>query len=132
MEVLTRTEVTGLDGNSQLQAITLKDSNTGQERRVVTHWLFVCIGGVPHTEWAPELGVIRDERGYLMTGPDLLRDGRQPPGWPLDRDPYYLETSVPGMFAAGDVRHGSVKRCASAVGEGAMAVAFVHRYLAHG
>jgi thioredoxin reductase (NADPH) len=132
VEVLTRTEVTGLDGNSQLQAITLKDSNTGQERRVVTHWLFVCIGGVPHTEWAPELGVIRDERGYLMTGPDLLRDGRRPPGWPLDRDPYYLETNVPGLFAVGDVRHGAVKRCASAVGEGAMAVAFVHRYLAEG
>src|SRR5882762_6382645 len=132
VEVLTRTEVTGLDGNSQLQAITLKDSNAGQERRVATHWLFVCIGGVPHTEWAPELGVIRDELGYLMTGPDLLRDGRQPPGWPLDRDPYYLETNVPGLFAVGDVRHGAVKRCASAVGEGAMAVAFVHRYLAEG
>lgn len=132
VEVLTRTEVTGLDGNSQLQAITLKDSNTGQKRRVVTHWLLVCIGGVPHTEWAPELGVIRDERGYLMTGPDLLRDGRRPPSWPLDRDPYYLETNVPGLFAVGDVRHGAVKRCASAVGEGAMAVAFVHRYLAEG
>jgi thioredoxin reductase (NADPH) len=132
VEVLTRTEVTGLDGNSQLQAITLKDSNTGQERRVVTHWLLVCIGGVPHTEWAPEMGVVRDERGYVMTGPDLLRDGRRPLNWPLDRDPYYLETNVPGLFAVGDVRHGAVKACASAVGEGAMAVAFVHRYLAEG
>ncbi|KAE8758216.1 pyridine nucleotide-disulfide oxidoreductase [Paraburkholderia madseniana] len=132
VEVLTRTEVAGLEGDSQLQAITLKDRNTGQERRVATHWLFVCIGGVPHTEWAPELRVMRDERGYLMTGPDLLRDGRQPPNWPLDRDPYYLETNVPGLFAVGDVRHGAVKRCASAVGEGAMAVAFVHRYLAEG
>ena len=65
-----------------------------------------------------------------MTGPDLLRDNQPPPGWPLDRNPYYLETNMPGVFAAGDVRHGSVKRCASAVGEGAMAVAFVHRYLA--
>lgn len=132
VEVLTRTELTGLHGNSQLQAITLKDRNTGQERRVAAHWLFVCIGGLPHTEWAPELGAMRDERGYLMTGPDLLRDGRQPPNWPLDRDPYYLETNVPGLFAVGDVRHGAVKRCASAVGEGAMAVAFVHRYLAEG
>jgi thioredoxin reductase (NADPH) len=132
VEVLTRTEVTKLDGNSQLQAITLKDSNTGQERRVATHWLFVCIGGVPHTEWAPEVGVIRDERGYLITGPDLFHNGRRPPSWPLDRDPYYLETNVPGIFAVGDVRHGAVKRCASAVGEGAMAVAFVHRYLAEG
>ena len=132
VEVLTRTEVTGLYGNSQLQAITLKDSNTGHERRVATRWFFVCIGGVPRTEWAPELGVIRDERGYLITGPDLLRDGRPPPNWPLDRDPYYLETNVPGIFAVGDVRHGAVKRCASAVGEGAMAVTFVHRYLAEG
>jgi thioredoxin reductase (NADPH) len=65
-----------------------------------------------------------------VTGPDLLRDNQPPPGWPLDRNPYYLETNMPGVFAAGDVRHGSVKRCASAVGEGAMAVAFVHRYLA--
>jgi thioredoxin reductase (NADPH) len=75
---------------------------------------------------------VRDESGYLVTGPDLIHEGKRPANWPLDRDPYYLETSVPGMFAAGDVRHGSVKRCASAVGEGAMAVAFVHRYLAQG
>src|SRR5204862_497219 len=73
-----------------------------------------------------------DEGGYLLTGPDLLRGRQLPAGWPLDRDPFYLETSVPGVFAAGDVRHGSVKRVASAVGEGAMAVAFVHRYLANG
>jgi thioredoxin reductase (NADPH) len=72
----------------------------------------------------------RDSGGYLVTGPDLLRDRQRPPGWPLERDPYYLETNIPGLFAVGDVRHGSVKRCASAVGEGAMAVAFVHRYLA--
>ncbi|MGC2293860.1 MAG: hypothetical protein WA450_18060, partial [Candidatus Acidiferrales bacterium] len=70
--------------------------------------------------------------GYLVTGPDLLDGGKRPDGWPLDRNPYYLETNVPGVFAAGDVRHGSVKRCASAVGEGAMAVMFVHRYLASG
>ena len=69
---------------------------------------------------------------YLVTGPDLLRGRERPAGWPLDRDPLYLETSVPGVFAAGDVRHGSVKRVASAVGEGAMAIAFVHRYLANG
>ena len=132
VDVLTRTEVTGLDGNSQLQAITLRDSKTGHERRVAARWLFVCIGGVPHTEWAPEVGVMRDERGYLITGPDLFRAGRPPPNWPLDRDPYYLETNVPGVFAVGDVRHGAVKRCASAVGDGAMAVTFVHRYLAEG
>ncbi|HSS96859.1 MAG TPA: hypothetical protein VLK33_07510, partial [Terriglobales bacterium] len=68
----------------------------------------------------------------LVTGPDLMKGGKAPASWPLDRDPYYLETSMPGLFAAGDVRHGSVKRCASAVGEGAMAVSLIHRYLASG
>lgn len=86
--------------------------------------------GTPQTDWATPVGIIRDEAGYLVTGPDMLRDGRLPGSWPLERSPYYLETIVPGMFAAGDVRHGAVKRCASAVGEGAMAVNFVHRYLA--
>jgi thioredoxin reductase (NADPH) len=94
--------------------------------------LFLCIGGVPRTEWAAAAGVERDEAGYLITGADLLRNGRAPESWPLDRPPFYLETNVPGLFAAGDVRHGSVKRCASAVGEGAMAVTFAHRYLADG
>jgi thioredoxin reductase (NADPH) len=78
------------------------------------------------------VGIVRDEAGYLVTGPDLMQNGKPPEGWPLRRSPYYLETNVPGMFAAGDVRHGSVKRCASAVGEGAMSVMFVHRYLAEG
>jgi len=85
---------------------------------------------MPHTEWAAQVGIARDTDGYLITGPDLQRQGHYPKNWPLERDPYYLETNVPGLFAAGDVRHGSVKRCASAVGEGAMAVTFVHRYLA--
>jgi thioredoxin reductase (NADPH) len=133
VEVLARTEVTGLDGDeSRLHGITLTDCNTGKKRKVDTHWLFVCIGGLPYTDWAPEMGVERDEQGYLVTGSDLLRGGRRPANWPLDRDPYYLETNIPGLFAVGDVRHGAVKRCASAVGEGAMVVAFVHQFLAGG
>jgi thioredoxin reductase (NADPH) len=132
IEVLPRTEITSLEGDHCLREITLTDRKTGEERKVKTDWLFVCIGGAPHTQWAAELGIVRDGSGYLVTGPDLLRGGQRPANWPLERDPYYLETSMPSLFAAGDVRHGSVKRCASAVGEGAMAVALVHRYLAKG
>ena len=132
IELLTDTEVTALSGDETLRSVTLTNRRTGATQTIETRWLFVCIGGVPHTEWAVEAGVMRDEAGYLMTGPDLLNQHHRPSAWPLDRDPYYLETNVPGLFAAGDVRHGSVKRCASAVGEGAMAVAFVHRYLVSG
>jgi thioredoxin reductase (NADPH) len=132
IEVLTRTEVTALHGDGSLEAITLTNNQTGDTRRAECRHLFLCLGGVPYTEWANDLGIVRDSEGYLMTGPDLLKDGKWPEIWQLDRAPYYLETSVPAVFAAGDVRHGSVKRCASAVGEGAMAVTFVHRYLANG
>jgi thioredoxin reductase (NADPH) len=132
VEVMTRTEVVALQGDEILEAITLRSRGSGEERKIRTHWLFICIGGVPQTQWAVEVGIVRDEGGYLVTGPDLMRGREQPEKWPLDREPYYLETNVPGVFAAGDVRHQSVKRCASAVGEGAMAVAFVHRYLTQG
>ncbi len=132
IRVLTCTVVSGLDGNEIVREIVLKNCNTGQQQTFATRWLFVCIGGVPHTDWAVEVGIQRDESGYLITGPDFFLDAGSPKNWPLNRNPYYLETNVPGVFAAGDVRHGSVKRCASAVGEGAMAVTFVHRYLAAG
>jgi thioredoxin reductase (NADPH) len=132
VEVLTHTEVAALEGDNLLDAVELRNRQTGGRRRIETRWLFVCIGGAPRTDWAVEAGVVRDEAGYLVTGPDLLYHCRMPGAWPLDRPPYHLETNVPGLFAAGDVRHGAVKRCASAVGEGAMAVTFVHRYLADG
>lgn len=133
VEVLNQTEVTGLSGEDRcLEEITLTNRKTGESKQIKTRFLFVCIGGAPNTQWAGDLGVVRDDSGYLVTGPDLMKGGKAPASWPLDRDPYYLETSMPGLFAAGDVRHGSVKRCASAVGEGAMAVSLIHRYLASG
>lgn len=90
--------------------------------------MFIFIGAVPRTDIVA--GVVeRDRPGFIMTGNDLIKDGRRPKGWNLKRDPYLLETSSPGIFAAGDVRHGSVKRVASAVGEGAVSIALVHQYL---
>lgn len=130
IEVLTCTEVTELHGDRTLKGLTIRDKDTGTTREIETEWLFLCLGGKPHTDWAEKHGIVRDKDGYLVTGPDLLENGTMNGKWPLRREPYYLETSMPGLFAAGDVRHGSVKRCASAVGEGAMAVSFVHRYLA--
>ncbi len=121
-----------LSGDDILREITLTDRASGETHTLASSWLFVCIGGEPQTHWASEVRIVTDAGGYLVTGPDLVRNGGCPAQWPLDREPYYLETSMPGLFAAGDVRHGSIKRCASAVGEGAMAVALVHRYLANG
>jgi thioredoxin reductase (NADPH) len=132
VRVLVNSEVTGLEGEEILERIAVTNRQTRESHTHSTHWLFVCIGGAPRTAWAGEVGIARDAAGYLVTGPDLLHENRTPAGWPLDREPYYLETNLPGVFAAGDVRHGSVKRCASAVGEGAMAVTFAHRYLAGG
>jgi len=122
------TEVAGCAGEGHLERLTLRDTRTGDSREVATSWLFVFIGAEPRTDWLGSV-VARDRRGFVLTGPDLLVEGRRPAGWLLSRDPYHLESSVPGVFAAGDVRADSVKRVASAVGEGAMAVSLVHRYL---
>jgi thioredoxin reductase len=129
IEVLFNAQVTALDGDKTLRQITIADCGNGSVQTVETQRLFVCIGGAPNTEWAVDTNIIRDEAGYLITGSDLLKEGRLPECWTLNRDPFFLETSVPGSFAAGDVRHGSVKRVASAVGEGAMAFTFAHKYL---
>ena len=128
IEVRTRCEVIGAHGDGHLQAITICDSKNGMSTTIECGYLFVFIGAEPRTDWLGET-VARDERGFVYTGPDLLAGGARPKGWDRDRDPFYLECSVPGIFAAGDVRANSVKRVASAVGEGAMAVTLVHRYL---
>ena len=124
----TCSEVVGASGSDHLERLRIADRQAGTEEEVEASWLFVFIGAAPCTDWLGK-EVRRDENGFVMTGPDLVVDGQLPADWPLERQPYFLETSVPGVFAAGDVRGQSVKRVASAVGEGAMAVTLVHRYL---
>ncbi len=116
------------DGDARLEEITIADATTGDTQRTPAFALFIFIGAKPHTDWVGDV-VERDPQGFILTGRSLVRGGRRPKGWHLDRDPFFLETSVAGIFAAGDVRHRSVKRVASAVGEGSMAVQFVHQYL---
>jgi thioredoxin reductase (NADPH) len=129
IDVRLRSEVRELHEEAgRLDAVTIEGADSAPERIAVTA-LFLCIGGVPRTAWAPASGVKTDDKGFIFTGPDLLENGRRPDDWPLDRDPLALETSIPGVFAAGDVRHGSVKRVAGAVGEGSMAVSFAHHRL---
>jgi len=125
IDVRLRTKVEAVEAeDGHLVAVRV----TGDERLPATA-LFLCIGGAPRTAWAQDSDIRLDAGGYILTGPDLLVEGRRPPDWPLDRDPLALETSLPGVFAAGDVRHGSAKRVAGAVGDGAMAVALAHRRL---
>ncbi|HET9665401.1 MAG TPA: FAD-dependent oxidoreductase [Desertimonas sp.] len=125
IEVRCNTEVIATDGDGHLEELTLCDRSTGTKDTVKAGYLFVFIGAAPHTEWLDSV-LARDPRGFVLTGPDLAVDGRRPRGWHLDRDPYFLEASTPGVFAAGDVRANSVKRVASAVGEGAMAIQLIH------
>ncbi len=128
IQVRVNTQVIDGGGQGRLEHLVLEDSATKRTETVPAAALLVLIGARPHTRWLPE-EVMRDERGYVITGNDLLRDGSPPEGWPLERHPMLLETSVPGVFAAGDVRCGSVKRVASAVGEGSIAIQMVHKYL---
>jgi thioredoxin reductase (NADPH) len=130
IEVRLNTTVLKCDGQDRLQCVTLVDRNASQEV-VDCAYLFVFIGAAPLTDWLPE-ALVRDDRGFVVTGTQLTTGGKRPDLWDLDRDPYLLESSIPGVFVAGDVRAQSVKRVASAVGEGALAVTLVHRYLAGG
>ena len=128
ISVLLHTEVMAVHGSEHLEAVTLINNDTRETEKVKGAALFVFIGALPHTDWLD--GVVeRDSHGFIITGNDLVRDGKPPKGWKLDRLPFLLESSVPGIFVAGDVRHHSVKRVASAVGEGSIGVQFIHQYL---
>ena len=128
IEVRTKSRVTAARGADRLETIVVADDAREEDRELPADALFILIGGQPLTAGV-EGWLRRDEHGFLMTGPDLLEDGRRGRWWPLERDPLFLESSEPGVFVAGDVRHGSIKRVASAVGEGAMAIALTHRFL---
>ena len=129
IEVRLHTRIIDGHGVHRLESLVLQDGSSGETESVPAAALFVLIGAQPHTEWLPT-SILRDRRGFLLTGQDLIGVGDTSRTASLQRPPYLLETSIPGVFAAGDVRHGSVKRVASAVGEGGMAIQSVHQYLA--
>jgi thioredoxin reductase (NADPH) len=128
IEIWPHATVAEVHGETHLEEISVLCSDTNKIERVPATAMFIFIGALPRTEWLANV-VERDERGFILTGPDLIREDQRPKGWPLERDPFLLETNVPGIFAVGDVRHGSVKRVASGVGEGSVAVQFIHQYL---
>jgi len=128
IQLWTHASVAEAHGETHLEEISVLCSDTNKVERVPASAMYIFIGALPRTDWLASV-IERDERGFILTGPDLIRDGQRPKGWALDRDPFLLETSVPGLFAVGDVRHGSVKRVASGVGEGSVAVQFIHQYL---
>ncbi len=128
IEVATHSQVTSAAGSRRLETVTITDGRSGQERQVQTSHMFIFIGSVPRSDFLD--GIVElDEWGFILTGPDLIADGARPAGWKPARDPFLLEASVSGVFAVGDVRRGSTKRVASAVGEGASAIGMVHKYL---
>jgi thioredoxin reductase (NADPH) len=128
IQVWTRAGVSEVHGDTHLEEISVLCSDTNELQRVRASAMFIFIGALPRTDWLAGM-IERDDRGFIMTGPDLMHGGQRPKGWELERDPFLLETNVPGIFAVGDVRHGSVKRVASGVGEGSVAVQFIHQYL---
>jgi thioredoxin reductase (NADPH) len=128
IQLWTHANVAETHGETHLEEISVLCSDTNKIERVPASSMFIFIGALPRTDWLGDL-VARDDRGFILTGPDLFWDGKRPKSWALERDPFLLETNIPGLFAVGDVRHGSVKRVASGVGEGSVAVQFIHQYL---
>ncbi len=128
ISVENQTSVVEVDGHDRLEEITIECGQSGKRSTVQASSLFIFIGAEPRTEWLDGV-VCRDSRGFILTGQDLIKEGKPPKNWTLDRSPGLLETNVPGIFAVGDVRHGSIKRVASGVGEGSVAIQFVHQYL---
>jgi len=128
IQLWTHASVAEAHGETHLEEISVLCSDTNKLERVPASSMFIFIGALPRTDWLGNL-IERDDRGFILTGPDLMHGGERPKGWALERDPFLLETNVPGIFAVGDVRHGSVKRVASGVGEGSVAVQFIHQYL---
>jgi thioredoxin reductase (NADPH) len=128
IRIWAHASVVEVHGETRLEEISILCSDTNKIERVPATAIFIFIGALPRTDWLAGI-VERDERGFILTGPDLIRNGESPKHWPLERDPFLLETNVPGIFAVGDVRHGSIKRVASGVGEGSVAVQFIHQYL---
>jgi thioredoxin reductase (NADPH) len=128
IQIWSHANIVEAHGETHLEEISVMCSDTNKVERVPASAMYIFIGALPRTDWLSNV-VERDDRGFILTGPDLLRDKQHPKGWTLERDPFLLETNVPGIFAVGDVRHGSVKRVASGVGEGSVAVQFIHQYL---
>ena len=129
IQLWTHAEVVEVHGETHLEEVSVSCTDTGKVERVPATSMFIYIGAMPRTDWL-EGTLVRDDRGFVVAGPDLVRDGKLPSSWNVNRPPFLLESSLPGVFVVGDVRHGSIKRVASAVGEGAIAVQFIHRYMA--